>query len=103
MNLVDIWDKLKSQYKSKSLTSGLHLKKKLFGCQMLEEADFNQYVDEFNKTNMELDSLEVKIEEEDKILLLLALLPSSFANLMTTILFRKETLTFNEVFSLFDE
>ena len=70
---------------------------------MLEEADFNQYVDEFNKTNMELDSLEVKIEEEDKILLLLALLPSSFANLMTTILFRKETLTFNEVFSLFDE
>jgi len=39
---------------------------------MTEETDFNQHGDEFNKITMELDSLEVKIEEEDKALLLLA-------------------------------
>jgi len=46
---------------------------------------------------MELDSLEVKIEEEDKALLLLALLPLSFDNIATTLLFGKETLRLDEV------
>jgi len=44
------------------------------------------------KITTELAYLEVKIEEEDKDLLLLALLPSSFANIVTTLLFGKETL-----------
>jgi len=39
---------------------------------MMEEADFNQHLDEFNKITTKLASLEVKIEEEDKALLLLA-------------------------------
>ncbi|VFR00720.1 unnamed protein product [Cuscuta campestris] len=62
---VDIWDKLESRYKSKSLTK--------------------------------LESIDVKIEEEDKALLLLASLPSSFDNIVTTLLFGKETLKFDEV------
>ena len=55
---VDIWNKLESWYKSKSLTNSL-----LFGLQMTEEADFNQHLDEFNKIKTELSSLEVKVEE----------------------------------------
>ena len=39
---------------------------------MTEEADFNQHLNEFNKITTELDYLEVKIEEKDKALLLLA-------------------------------
>ena len=39
---------------------------------MMEEVDFNRHLDEFKKTITELASLEVKIEEEDKALLLLA-------------------------------
>ena len=46
---------------------------------------------------MELDSLEARIEEEDKALLMLALLPSSFDNIVTTILFGKETFRLGEV------
>jgi len=61
---VDIWDKLKSWYNSKTLTSRLYLKKRLFGVQMMEEAYFDQHLDEFNKITIELDSPEVKIEEE---------------------------------------
>ncbi|VFQ77330.1 unnamed protein product [Cuscuta campestris] len=93
---VDIWDKLESRYKSKSLTSRLYLKKRLFGLQMVEEANFNGHLDEFNKITTELESIDVKIEEEDKALLLLASLPSSFDNIVTTLLFGKETLKFDE-------
>ena len=46
---VDIGDKLESRYKSKSLTRKLYLKKQLFGLQMMEEVDFNQHLNEFNK------------------------------------------------------
>jgi len=64
---------------------------------MTEEADFNQHLDEFNKITMELDSLKVKVEEEDKALLLLASLPLSFDNIVTTLLSWKETLWLDEV------
>ena len=104
-DLIYIWDNLESRYSSKSLTSRLYLKKRLFGLQMTEETDFNQHLDEFNKITMELDSLEVKIEEEDKASLLLASLPSSFDNVVTVLLFGKETLIFDEVIAalLIDE
>lgn len=88
---VDIWDKLESRYKSKLLTIRLYLKKRLFGLQMMKETDFNQHLNEFNKITIEFASLKVKIEAEDKTLLLLALLPSSFDNIVTTFLFGKET------------
>jgi len=49
---------------------------------MTENADFNQQIDEFKKITTELDSLEVKVEQEDKALPLLASLPSSFDNIV---------------------
>ena len=45
---------------------------------MMEEADFNQHLDEFTKITTELDSLDVKIDDEDKGLPLLPSLPLSF-------------------------
>ncbi|VFQ83578.1 unnamed protein product [Cuscuta campestris] len=65
--------------------------------QMAEEANFNGHLDEFNKITTELESIDVKIEEDDKAVLLLASLPSSFHNIVTTLLFGKETLKFDEV------
>jgi len=62
-----------------------------------EEADFNEHLNEFNKITTEFTSLEVEIEEEDKALLLLPSLPSSFDNIVTTLLFIKETLRLDEV------
>ena len=46
---------------------------------------------------MELDSLEVKVEKEDKALLLLSLLLSSFDNIITSLLFGNDTLRLDEV------
>jgi len=94
---TDIRDKLERRYMSKLLTSRLYLKKRLLGLQMTEEADFNQHIDEFNKLMKELDSLEVRIEEEEKALLLLSSLPSSFGKIMTTLLFGKDSLRLDAV------
>ena len=72
-NLVDIWDQLESRYKYESLISTLYLKKRLFDLQITKEANFSQHLDKFNKLRMELDSVEVKIKEEDKALLFVGL------------------------------
>ena len=64
---------------------------------MMEEVDIHQHLDKFNKITMELDSLEVKIEEEDKAFLLLASLPLSFDNIVTTHFFRKVPLRVDQV------
>ena len=60
----------------------------------MEEA---QHLDEFNKTTTDSACLEVKIKEEDKVLLLLASLPSSFHSIVTTLLFGKEMSRLDEV------
>ena len=62
-----------------------------------KKTKFNQHLDEFNKRTMELDPLEVRIEEEYKFLLLLASLPSSFDNIITTLFVGKKTLRLDEV------
>ena len=42
-------------------------------------------------------SLDVKIEEEDRALLLPCSLPGSYDNLITTLVYEKETLNYEEV------
>jgi len=75
------------------------LEEAIFALQMAKEANSSQHLDELNKIKTRLTSLEVNIEEEDKALLLQALLPSSFDNIVTTLLFRREILKFDEVVS----
>jgi len=79
------------------LISTLYLKKQLLGLQMMEELDINQHLDKFNKITMQVDSLEVKIEEDDKALFLLASRPLSFDNIVTTHFFGKEPLRLDQV------
>jgi len=64
---------------------------------MMEEADFNQHLSEFNEITTRLDYVDVKIEEKEKAMLLFASLPSSVDNIVTTLLFEKEILKFDEV------
>ena len=64
---------------------------------MMGGAGFNQHLHEFNEITTQLDFVEVKIEEEEKAMLLFASLPSFVDNIVTTLLFEKETLKFDEV------
>jgi hypothetical protein len=92
-----IWQKLESLYMAKNLTNKLYVKKQLYGLQMEENTDLLEHLNKFNMLNTQLLNFGVKIEEEDKAILLLASLPSSYDHLVTTLLYGKETLAFEEV------
>ena len=59
---------------------------------MKDYSDLLEHVNVFNMLNTQLSNFKVKLEEEDKAILLLALLPTSFDHLMTTLMYGKETL-----------
>ena len=94
---AELWAKLESRYKSKSLTNRLSLKKQLYALHMGEGKNFMDHLDEFNRLLTELDAIGAKIEEEDKAILLLVSLPSSYEHLRTTLMYGKDTLGLDEV------
>ena len=91
-SLAIIWLKLESQYMSKSLTNNLLLKKKLFGLKMAEGSALDQHINVFNQIISDLNRVDVKFEEEDMALILLNSPPESYDNLVTTLMWGKETL-----------
>ena len=64
---------------------------------MPEGANLTEYLDEFNRLIMELDTIGVKTEVEDKAIILLVSLPSSYEHLRTTLLYGKDTLGLDKV------
>ena len=92
-----IWLKLESQYMSKSLSNKLNLKRKLYELKMAEGADLAQHVHTFNKIISDLLQINIKFDDENKAMILLSSLPASYEHLVTTLLWGKETLEFEEI------
>ena len=97
MDLAEIWAKLENMYKSKSLINQLYLKKQLYDLKLDQVIDLAVHLVEFNRILMELLTFNVQIEEEDKAVLLLALLPVSHDHIVTTLIFENDTLKHDEV------
>ncbi|GJS19267.1 hypothetical protein Tco_0447899, partial [Tanacetum coccineum] len=55
------------------------------------------HIDEFNKLILDLANIDIEIEDEDKALMLLTSLPSSYENFVETLLYGKESLTIKDV------
>ena len=87
-----LWLKLENLYMTKSLSNKLYLKKQFYNIRMKEGTPILEHVNIFIKIVSDLLCLEVKLEEEDKALLLLATLPPSYDHLVTTILYGREHL-----------
>ncbi|KAL6199900.1 hypothetical protein ACLB2K_029682 [Fragaria x ananassa] len=56
-----------------------------------------EHMNVFSRLIVQLANVDVKIEEEDQALLLLTSLPDSYENIITTILYGKDTLKMEEV------
>ncbi|CAA0822792.1 Uncharacterized mitochondrial protein AtMg00810 [Striga hermonthica] len=95
----DIWKKLESQFMSKTLTTKLYLKQRLYGLKMQEGNDLGQHVNIFNQVVTDLASLKVKMEDEDKAMILLCSLPSSYEHMVTTLTYGKEMIKTEEITS----
>ena len=70
---------------------------------MKEGTPIRQYLNAFNRILSDLLALEIKLEKEDKALLLLPSLPSSYGNLATTIMYGKEILELENVRQIPDQ
>jgi len=87
-----LWCRLESLYLTKSLSNKLFMKKQLYSLRMKEGTPILQYLNGFNRILSNLLALEVKLEKENKTLLLLSFLPSSYDHLAITIMYDKKTL-----------
>ena len=104
-NIIDeesacgIWTRLENLYMSKTLTNKLYLKKQLYVLHRGEGTIFLSHLNVLNGLISQLANLGVKIEEEDKAIVLLNSLPSSYDNLATTILHGKDLIELKDVTS----
>ena len=69
---------------------------------MAESSDLSQHINVFNQIISDLKQIDVKFEDEDKALMLLNSLPisSTYENLVTTLMWGKETLDLEEITSV---
>ena len=88
----EIWNKLAGQYMSRTMTIKLYLKQKLYGLKMQEGSDLVELVNIFNQMVADLARLEVTIGDEDKAIILLCSLPSSYEHVITTLTYGKESI-----------
>ena len=95
---TSMWLKLESLYMTKSLANRLCLKQQLYTFKMTELRTVTEQLADFNKILDDLENIEVKLEEEDKALLLLNSLPKSFEHFKDAILYGKDQdITLEEV------
>ena len=70
-----IWDKLGDQFMYKTLTQKLYLKQKLYGLKMQEGSDLAEHINVFNQVVADLGNVEVKVDDEDRAIILPCSLP----------------------------
>ncbi|KAE8658140.1 Retrovirus-related Pol polyprotein from transposon TNT 1-94 [Hibiscus syriacus] len=70
---------------------------RLYGLKMQDDHDLAQHVNVFNQIISDLARLDVKIEDEDRAMILLCLLPPSYEHMVTTLTYGKETINVEEI------
>jgi hypothetical protein len=82
---------LKTLFQRKSVFTKLHLRRKLLALKLASEEKLEEYFFKFDNLTREIENIDKRIDEEDKVCYLLMGLPESFNNVITAI----ETLTEN--------
>ena len=93
-----LWLKLEQLWMTKSLTSKLHLKQRLYSHQMTKCTSLEEHLTVFKEIVSDLETMEVRYDEEYLGLILLCSLPSLYTTFRDTILYSRDTLTLDEVY-----
>ncbi|KAL8463315.1 hypothetical protein ACS0TY_034099 [Phlomoides rotata] len=87
---IDVWKKLESLYQTKSVSNKQYVKHKLLDFRMSEDKNLSKQVDTFNRYVDGLEDLDIKLEDDDKALMLLNALPKSLENFKDAVLFSRQ-------------
>lgn len=82
---------------TKSLTNRLYLKKQLYQLRMNSDTMIGNNMDLFNLIVIYIQAITLKIEDEDQVLMLLCSLSDSHENSIDTILYRRSSITFEDI------
>ena len=96
-----LWLKLEKLFITKSIYNKLLLKQCLFGLCMKEGTPLKDHLDELNSILLELRDIDVKLEDENLAMILLASLPPSYENFISSLSVGKDCITLEEVKSSF--
>ncbi|KAG8483801.1 hypothetical protein CXB51_022649 [Gossypium anomalum] len=91
-----LWKRLEQICMSKTLTSKLHMKQRLYAHHLEEGASVHEHLTVFKEILSNLEAMEVQYDKEDLRLILLYLLPPSYSTFRDTILYSCESLTVDE-------
>jgi hypothetical protein len=93
-----LWTKLESLYMMKSLTNRIFLKRQLYSLRMKEGTKIVDHLNTFNTLLVQLTSMGVKFDYEDKAITLLCSLPESWDHFVTSISFNStESIEFDVI------
>jgi hypothetical protein len=84
---LGLWSKFESLYMTKSLMTRSYLKRHLYSLRMKEGTKIDDHLNTFNTLIVQLTSMEVKFEDEEKDITLLCSLSESWDNIVTYIRF----------------
>ena len=80
-----VWDKLSAQFQKKTWANKLALRRKLYSLRLKESQSVPQHIKEMTEVFEELSIVGDPIKEEDRVVHLLASLPSTFDVLVTAL------------------
>lgn len=88
-----IYEKLYDMYHNNSLMNRLYQKQRLYTVRMSESSQVKDHLDNFNHIILDLHGVDMKIEDEDQVLILIFSLLNLYKNFVDTILYGRITIT----------
>ena len=95
----ELWEKLEEMYQTKGISNRVYLKEQFHTLRMTMGATISGHLSVLNRIVSKLETLRVKMDDEDKALRLILSFPSSYEHMMPILIHVNDKILFSEVTS----